>query len=303
MWTGADLDRKAARWKSARRAFLSAQGAGRPGGQQRATQHQPADLEGHAPAPPCEQAALIADVTKTSSGELHDVTRAPCVAVRTARMIKKMAKTSLFCWCALAIGCAGADDEYGQLQDPLASVSCGAQGEDAGTPVEHEPDGSVPDAGAPERDAGKPEVDAGPLTPSHPYGLAHDAPGCAACRNEACTAYQGVFDLVAACLTHPDPAFAQACIDVMDCAYAHRCGYGATGAPECFCGTADLNACQTAGNANGPCQAEFYAAAHTTQLGELIGRFGDVSLPVGVAYYFLECDRDSCAACAPTAAP
>jgi hypothetical protein len=124
-------------------------------------------------------------------------------------------------------------------------------------------------------------------------------PACAACRNEQCANYQGVFDLVTACFSNPDPTFVQECVDLMDCAYQNHCGYGPGGAVDCFCGSADLNACQSPGKANGPCQAQFFTAAHTTQLGELIGRFGDVSLPVGVAYYFLECDRDFCAACAP----
>jgi hypothetical protein len=204
------------------------------------------------------------------------------------------ARTSLFCLCVLAIGCAG-DEQDGRQQDLLASISCGDGTHDAATPPADDPDTGVHDAGTPPpaHDAG------GPVEPTGLLGLAQDAPGCAACRNEQCTAYQGVFDLVAACLTNPDPQFAQECIDVMDCAYANHCGYSSSGAPECFCGSADLNSCQTAGNANGPCQAEFFAGAHTTLLGELIGRMGDVSLPIGVAYYFLECDRDFCAACKP----
>lgn len=136
-------------------------------------------------------------------------------------------------------------------------------------------------------------------TPSAGGDQANQLAACRQCRSDNCTAFQGVFDLVAACFQNADPAFVQQCIDVKNCAYQNDCGYSATGAPECFCGTVDLNTCQTPGQANGPCQAQFFAAARTTQLGELIGRFGDVSLPVGVANYFIQCDFESCPACQP----
>ncbi len=128
---------------------------------------------------------------------------------------------------------------------------------------------------------------------------AHDDPACRTCRAKQCAHYEGQIDLVAQCFANADPEFTKACIAVRNCAYKHGCGYGVMGAPECFCGTADLQACMTPGAANGPCQAEWYAAARSKVFSELTARFGDVNLPAGVAYHLQACDRDLCPVCAP----
>ncbi len=128
--------------------------------------------------------------------------------------------------------------------------------------------------------------------------IPNQAAACRSCRASQCTNFQGLgFDFVAACFADPDPAFVQQCIDVKNCAFVNDCGYNANGLFECFCGTADASACQTAGAANGPCQAEIFAASRTTALADVIGNFGDISLPIGVANYLLQCDTESCLAC------
>lgn len=163
----------------------------------------------------------------------------------------------------------------------------------------------VPDAGSVPMDAGAKE-DAGPVGEIDagerpPFGTAQTKPACELCRNDQCRNYQALdFDFVAACFEHADPLFVQQCVDAVECAYTHGCGYNASGMAQCFCGSADLSACQVAGAANGPCQAETYAAARTTKLAEVIANFGVVTLPIGVANYLLACDHELCSpACRP----
>ena len=135
------------------------------------------------------------------------------------------------------------------------------------------------------------------VTGDKPHGDA----ACRACRAKHCANYEGQIDLVAACFVNADPELTKACIAVKSCAYDKGCGYGVMGAPECFCGTADLQTCLTPGAANGPCQEEWFAAARTKVFSELSARFGDVSFPAGVAYHFQACDRDLCKECMPKA--
>lgn len=137
-------------------------------------------------------------------------------------------------------------------------------------------------------------------TPSVGGDIPNQLAACRTCRTANCTNFQGLgFDFVAACFANPDPTFVQQCIDVKNCAYTNNCGYNATGLLQCFCGTVDASACQTAGAANGPCQSQIYAAARSTLLADVIGNFGDISLPIGVANYFEQCDQEACAACRP----
>ncbi len=128
---------------------------------------------------------------------------------------------------------------------------------------------------------------------------AHADSACRACRKKHCSNYEGQVDLVAACFSNPDPKFTEQCIAVKNCAYDNACGYDAMGAPRCFCGTAEIQDCITPGAANGPCQAQWYAATRTKQLSELTLRFGDISYPAGIAYHFQACDRDLCPVCLP----
>src|SRR5262249_7545277 len=128
--------------------------------------------------------------------------------------------------------------------------------------------------------------------------LAGDAPhelaACRSCRAQTCANFQEVFDLVTACFANPDPTFVQQCIDIKNCAYETGCGYGPNGSIQCFCGSASVTICQQPGAANGPCMAELYAGAHTNQVSDLLGSFYDVSLPIGVAAFFVECDQEFC---------
>ena len=124
---------------------------------------------------------------------------------------------------------------------------------------------------------------------------------CRAFRKKHCANYEGQVDLVAACFHNADPKFTEQCIAVKNCAYDNACGYDAMGAPRCFCGSAAIQDCITPGAANGPCQAQWYAATRTKQLSELTLRFGDISFPAGIAYHFQACDRDLCPVCLPKA--
>ncbi len=133
-----------------------------------------------------------------------------------------------------------------------------------------------------------------------PGDSANQITACRDCRSTECTNYEGALDLIAGCFADPDPTFNQQCIDLMNCAYANDCGYNVAGLGECFCGTFDPGACQTAGNQNGPCIPQVYAAARSTVLADVIGSLGATSLPVGVAFYLQKCDTDLCpASCTP----
>jgi hypothetical protein len=122
---------------------------------------------------------------------------------------------------------------------------------------------------------------------------------CTACRKAHCSNYQGLFDLVTACFENKDSAFVSECKAVLACAKQNRCGYKPLGASECFCGTAELGACETPGVANGPCQKEWFAAARSTNVKDVSLRFSDVNFPAGVANYVLACDVESCPSCLP----
>lgn len=97
--------------------------------------------------------------------------------------------------------------------------------------------------------------------------------------------------------TATDPMFIQQCVALMNCAYTKKCGYTVeTGASECFCGTATLDACfATAGAANGVCLNEFETAARSTMLTDISVRVSDLAYPLGWANYLLECDTTLCA--------
>ncbi len=137
-------------------------------------------------------------------------------------------------------------------------------------------------------------------TPSVGGDNANQIAACRTCRSTECTNFNGALDLIAGCFESADPAFNQECIDLMNCAYTNDCGYNVAGMAECFCGTFDQGACQTAGNQNGPCIPQVYAAARTNVLSEVIGNLGAVNLPVGMAFYLQQCDTDYCpTSCVP----
>jgi cysteine-rich repeat protein len=123
---------------------------------------------------------------------------------------------------------------------------------------------------------------------------------CAECRETHCSNYMDALDLVEGCVESPDHAFREECTAVVNCAHTHGCGFSEAGAITCFCGSVDVGACQDPGAANGACQDEFYAAAHTDSLAALTGTFSDVSLPLGMAFFLLQCEYESCLAeCGP----
>ncbi len=129
---------------------------------------------------------------------------------------------------------------------------------------------------------------------------------CRQCREAKCGAsyeYEGnPLNVLQGCLGNDDALFRQQCTGLIDCAKANACGYNtenvnpsrAEGVIECFCGSVDLSSCQVAGRANGPCQAQTYAAGRSEALADTLGNAGDVSLPLGMANYLLECERSLC---------
>lgn len=129
--------------------------------------------------------------------------------------------------------------------------------------------------------------------------IAHKDAACRACRATYCTLYDGVVNLVDKCFSSTEPSFVKQCTAAMNCAYEKKCGSTAEGALECFCGSADVPTCLKPGGANGPCQAEWLAAARTQSVKELSERFGDLAFPAGIANYFVACDRDNCQMCRP----
>lgn len=134
--------------------------------------------------------------------------------------------------------------------------------------------------------------------------------GCNTCREQYCRAFapdptvpQDNFDVLAGCLENEDAEFRTQCLDVIDCARTNRCGYGdpnTVDATQCFCGNADISACQTPGVASGACQPEWRAAARSEALADVLGNFYDFSLPSGMAYYLMLCESRYCLdECAP----
>jgi cysteine-rich repeat protein len=133
---------------------------------------------------------------------------------------------------------------------------------------------------------------------------------CGPCRTAACTNYMGALNVVAGCLdagATGDTARAvvgasfsmaqvQACVDVVDCAFANDCAYNpANRVSPCYCGTLSVDDCNNAANAvNGACQAEVEAAVGSTTRSTIMLGMSDLNLPMGWAYFLLECDGSFC---------
>lgn len=121
------------------------------------------------------------------------------------------------------------------------------------------------------------------------------------CRNNAAYAnldlYGGCFERVDSGLGADagDPAFLQDCMDVVSCAYASNCAYGANGLSTCFCGSASSDDCVTTGPAaDAKCGAQVQKAGRTTSVVDLSTRFSDLAYPLGWAYFLLECESVYC---------
>jgi cysteine-rich repeat protein len=133
---------------------------------------------------------------------------------------------------------------------------------------------------------------------------------CAECQERECTKYfadeqgEGGIDLVSGCLEAIDPGFAdpsdgafiQQCVDLVNCALGHGCGFGAGNQPsQCYCGSTSLDNCVTEGPAaDAPCLAEFRAAARSERHSEIQNRFTDQAFPLGWGYLLLECYQAKC---------
>jgi hypothetical protein len=128
---------------------------------------------------------------------------------------------------------------------------------------------------------------------------------CKTCRNTNCRDYQGSgLDLVRGCTetiiedlgaSASDATFLQQCKDYLACAKTNNCAYGPNGASDCYCGSADANTCIMNGPASdAKCVTQTYAAARSMDIAQIPVKFSDLSLPIGWAYYLLECDRDHC---------
>jgi cysteine-rich repeat protein len=129
---------------------------------------------------------------------------------------------------------------------------------------------------------------------------------CAACLNQKCTEFAAGVDVVKGCfvavdpdpvfgIDPNDPTFIQRCIDLVDCAVVHRCGFTAFQAPECYCGSASPDVCLASGPADdAPCPQAWLAAARAETNVEMWERFSDTIYPTGWAYYVLDCYRTQC---------
>src|SRR5262249_45109468 len=127
---------------------------------------------------------------------------------------------------------------------------------------------------------------------------------CEQCQDTKCTDYQGV-NLVDGCFhtintafgadPQQDPSFIQHCIDVVNCALEHSCGFDDTqrGA-TCYCGSRTVDECSTKGPADdAPCTGQWLAAALTASNQEMQVRFSDLSYASGWAYALLDCYGNS----------
>jgi cysteine-rich repeat protein len=135
---------------------------------------------------------------------------------------------------------------------------------------------------------------------------------CAECQAAKCTDYQGLgMNLVDGCFKEVNPAygadasdteFIQQCLDLVNCALAHRCGFGEdTQAAGCYCGDRSVEECATDGpQEEAPCLAEFRAAARSERHADVYSRYTDTTFPLGWGYLILDCYRTECAdSCAP----
>jgi cysteine-rich repeat protein len=133
---------------------------------------------------------------------------------------------------------------------------------------------------------------------------------CNKCQNEKCAAWMDI-DLVGGCFAQinpeygadpADPRFIQSCIDVVDCALVHGCGFSMYEAAECYCGSNSGDACVTQGPApDAPCKQEWLTATKAASNDEVQNRFTDLSFASGWAYFLISCYRSECGdVCTPT---
>lgn len=131
--------------------------------------------------------------------------------------------------------------------------------------------------------------------------------GCSSCLESNCRDDSGE-DLLAAC--YEDPANGDLCAALVACAYENRCVIeDAEGNPwssphpnHCYCGTVSNSHCM-AGLANGPCKAEYEAAAGTSEPMELGALFFNAAYPIGNASKLLVCAGASCTSCVDGSSP
>jgi hypothetical protein len=124
---------------------------------------------------------------------------------------------------------------------------------------------------------------------------------CAQCEQRLCRNFRGSgVDLVAGCYEDADKAKVAACSAAVACGRQSKCGFTQRGAEECYCGTASTENCAKGTGIDGPCKAQFEAAAGTSDVERVTTGFGERKLALGNAVFMLQCDRDFCKdACAP----
>ncbi|MFT3922997.1 MAG: DUF4215 domain-containing protein [Myxococcales bacterium] len=176
---------------------------------------------------------------------------------------------------------------------------------DAGHDAGHHADagGSGSDAGH-QHDAGGGGSDAGVVYGDKPEQKA----ACKQCREDNCRDFD-TYNAVGECFDKTDATLVQLCVDLRNCMFEHKSGYDGTNGPiESFCGTKDPStACQTPGNADGPCRAQWALAtgvcatsaacnqaAISTGTAEILKRASAPSRPSGAAYSLTSCDAANC---------
>jgi cysteine-rich repeat protein len=147
-------------------------------------------------------------------------------------------------------------------------------------------------------------------------------PTCGQCRDANCRAILGV-DMVAGCFEAintdfgadaADPTFLQDCMDIVSCAQANDCAYDPTReTAECYCGKGRDNVqCQALGpvlptdidpatpgvpytaDKVAKCVTQWQRGTRSTINSEVLGLFGELSLPSGFADFLLKCDANKC---------
>ncbi|HEX7480803.1 MAG TPA: hypothetical protein VF331_23580, partial [Polyangiales bacterium] len=119
------------------------------------------------------------------------------------------------------------------------------------------------------------------------------------CEEMYCRDFKGSgVDLVAGCYEDPDPAVVQKCVDIMACVRRTGCGrIDGIWAEPCYCGTATSLDCQLAKGVNGPCKAEFEAAAGSADPVYITGKFSVRQGPTRAmanAVLLVQCDAQYC---------
>jgi hypothetical protein len=164
--------------------------------------------------------------------------------------------------------------------------------------------GSIRDAAAPEA-----SVSVEASVPSN-LGPLNDPLACAACEKQKIASDSACFNVRDACLKATGTAAkgpkasapkATLCAELLKCVWRTDCAYTAdtnsNDDAQCLCGKGKGQDCllMTDVPIAGACKNEIFAATESTEVGDLLNHFADVSYAVGLAFQVVDCDAIFCA--------